>query len=132
MNVTGLDGKQYKLNLTKYVRAKPACSKPHLEARTLLKDIFPVSKILEEVRLPGSGKTDLVADFMLPHEKMVIEVHGEQHFTHTQFFHPTVHDFANAKRRDSNKEQWCEINGFEYIVLDHKESKDDWRKRITS
>lgn len=137
MKVKGINGKEYVWNLTKYdifyddTRKR---SKYHLRARSLLKEIFHSYRILEEVKLPGSTalhrKSVLYLDFYIPSIKMAFEVHGEQHYEYSPFFHKSKADFLKAKARDEDKIEWCRINDIQIIVLNFKENDDEWRKHI--
>ena len=99
MKVFGLDGREHNWNLTKskYRFGKKNCSKNHKKARSFLKNLFPHDIILEEVTLPGSVTTSrkkpLYADFFLPSQKLLVEVHGEQHYTYNNFFYKTKQEF---------------------------------------
>lgn len=137
MNVTGINGKQYVWNLSKYDVKKNntrARSKFHLRARDLLNEIFHSYRILEEVKLPGSTalhrKGVLYLDFYIPQIKRAFEVHGQQHYEYTPFFHKTKADFIVAKAKDEDKIEWCKLNGIQITVLKYSDSKEDWRKQI--
>ena len=57
MKVTGLNNKEYNLDLKKYIVRENNTkkkSKYHLLARNLIKEVFNSYTILEEVKLPGS------------------------------------------------------------------------------
>lgn len=131
MKVTGLDGKTYSWtfsgNMPDYDDEKNRSSL-HLLARNILKSIYPMDRILEEVSLPGSN--GLTADFWLPLRKTIVEVHGEQHYKYIPFFHNTVLNFYHSKRNDKNKAEWCSINNIFLIELPFNESEQQWRKRI--
>lgn len=131
MKVTGLDGKTYSWtfsgNMPDYDDEKTRSSL-HLLARNILKSIYPMDRILEEVSLPGSN--GLIADFWLPLRKTIVEVHGEQHYKYIPFFHNTVLNFYHSKRNDKNKAEWCSINNIFLIELPFNESEQQWRKRI--
>lgn len=131
MKVIGLDGKTYSWtfsgNMPDYDDEKNRSSL-HLLARNILKSIYPMDRILEEVSLPGSN--GLTADFWLPLRKTIIEVHGEQHYKYIPFFHNTVLNFYHSKRNDKNKAEWCSINNIFLIELPFNESEQQWRKRI--
>lgn len=131
MKIKGLDGRMYNLQLKDIKR--DSCSSGHLFARELLKELFPSCIIYEEVTLPGSkGKIEthpLYADFLIPSIRIMVEVHGEQHYTQSSFFHKDKLDFFRAKKRDENKKEWCKINNFSYIELKHDE-REYWKQRI--
>lgn len=137
MKVKGINGKEYIWNLSKYdvfYDDKRKRSKYHIRARNLLKEIYNSYRILEEVKLPGSTalnrKSVLYLDFYIPSLMMAFEVHGEQHYEYSPFFHKTRADFLKAKARDEDKIEWCRINNIQIVVLNFKESDDEWRKHI--
>ena len=75
MKVTGLNGREYNLDLKKYIdndRSKRSFF--HIKARELIKEIFKGYTILEEVKLPGtvkpSKKSVLYLDFLIPNAKI--------------------------------------------------------------
>ncbi len=129
MEVKGLDGKVYKMKLLGKVR--PGETRPrsgfHLEARKLLNTLFPAYIVLEEVRLPG---TDLTVDFFLPLLRFVVEVHGQQHYEYSRYFHGNLLGFIRAKKRDLRKKDWCDINNIKLVELPHYERVERWRERI--
>ena len=130
MKITGLDGKTYTWNLTNHVPYKDdnrPRSQHHIRARSLLTEEFPYDRILEEVSLPGCG---LCADFYIPKRKLMIEVHGAQHYECNSFFYKSKADFYKAQTRDKKKASWANLNNITYVALPHTESNDEWRKRI--
>jgi hypothetical protein len=137
MKVKGINGKEYVWNLSGYdvfQNDQRKRSKYHIRARNLLKEIFNSYRILEEVKLPGSTslhrKSVLYLDFYIPNLKLGIEIHGEQHYDYSPFFHKSKADFLKSKARDEDKIEWCELNGIDLIVLKYSESDDEWRTRI--
>ena len=134
MKFLGFDGREHSLQVTDYIiyqddiRVK---SSLHLRAREILIRLFPCDKVLEEVRLPGSGKeSSLVADFFIPSKCLVVEVQGEQHNKYTSFFHEDKFGFIRAKMRDSNKKEWCRMNNIDLVELPYNESDEEWRTKI--
>jgi hypothetical protein len=126
MRVIGLDDREYiwSLKLRSETENK---SQFHLRCRYLLKDLYPVHVILEEVYIPGSR---LYLDFYASQLRLAIEVHGEQHFNYTPHFHGSERDFMLARHRDQDKIRWCEINNISIVVLPHWEEDNVWRERI--
>lgn len=129
MKYLGLDGKKYSINLSEYQNNSNITHKSqyHLKARELLREQFPANPVYEEVPLPGSK---LYADFFLPTQNMLVEVHGEQHYSDNSFFYKTYADFIHAKKRDRLKQEWCQINNIQYVELCYKDNIDEWRKRL--
>jgi hypothetical protein len=131
MKVFGLDRKTYTLQLKNKIRGK--CSDLHLRARKLLKQIFPVEMIFEEVTLPGSKTQSndlLYVDFLLPSKSLAFEVQGQQHSEYVPFFHENKQGFGKAKVRDSYKREWCELNNILLIELGYNEPDEQWRLKI--
>jgi very-short-patch-repair endonuclease len=99
-----------------------------------LKELFPYDTIYEEVTLPGSNKpsrpSKLFADFFVPAYKLIVEVHGRQHFEYVSFFHKTKAEFLKSKSRDRDKKRWCEINSLNFVSLKFSENLDEWKQRI--
>tara|TARA_B100001778_G_scaffold310777_1_gene293226 strand:+ start:804 stop:1229 length:426 start_codon:yes stop_codon:yes gene_type:complete len=137
MKAIGINGREYVWNLNGYnVPANDARkrSKYHMRARNLLREIFHSYRILEEVKLPGSTashrKGVLFLDFLIPQIKLGIEVHGQQHYEYTPFFHKNKADFAIAKAKDEDKIEWCELNKVDLIVLKYSDTDEQWREQI--
>ncbi len=128
MDIIGLDGKEYMWNVSKYFNnERSTASSGHKKARTILNELFPFDKALEELMLPGTGK--LCADFFIPTRRLMIEVHGRQHFEFVQFFHKNRVGFMMSQVRDRNKAEWCKLNDITLIVLKDTE-EDEWRNQI--
>ena len=133
MKIRNLDGDIHNWNLSGHVvRANDSRprSKLHLLARDILVDIFPTVQILEEVAVPITRREKLFFDFYINTIKMVVEVHGEQHYKFNPLFHTCAQDFANQKQRDFKKREWCEYNNITYVELPYKEREEEWRERI--
>lgn len=128
MKVVGLDGKSYSWPFHRSSSDSSDKSSLHIKARTLLRNIFPVDRILEEVSLPGSN--GLTADFWLPLRRMVVEVNGEQHYKFIPFFHNNILNFYHSKKNDKNKAEWCLINNINFVEFPFNESEQQWRSRI--
>jgi hypothetical protein len=107
-----------------------ARSKYHLQARALIKEIFPTCQVIEEVAAPIRKGETLYLDFYLPLHDLCIEVHGEQHYKFVPHYHGNVMGFAKSKKRDREKVEWCENNGIQVIELPYSENVDEWRTRI--
>ena len=131
MNTIGLDDRNYNWNPKSRQSKK---SKYHLLARRILIELFPFDNIYEEVTLPGTYVTgrNLIADFLIPNKNMLVEVHGEQHYSFNKFFHNSSPEYLRAKARDQNKKQWCTLNGITLIELPYNETEHEWRARISN
>lgn len=139
MRVTGLNGRRYNLNLSKYSVYKNDSrkrSKHHIRARKLIAEVYHSYRILEEVKMPGSTaahrRSVLYLDFFIPNIKVAFEVHGRQHYEHVLFFHKTKAEFLRAKARDEDKIDWCELNNIKLITLKYSGTDDEWKTAIKS
>jgi hypothetical protein len=132
MRVQGLDGRIYawKQGKIPFADDPRKRSEYHRRARALLHELFPLEHVYEEVYLPGCDK--LYADFVIPTRKMIVEVHGEQHYHFVSYFHETLLDFIESKKRDQKKRQWAELNRLTLIELPYNEDNDEWRERINT
>lgn len=132
MKVKGLDGRTYTWSF--YGRSHtggedaPLRSGLHGRVRNVLRKIYPVDRIMEEVGLPGSD--GLRVDFFLPLRKLVVEAHGEQHYRFVAHFHGTPMGFLQSKQRDRKKLEWCELNGLQVIELAYNETEEEWEARL--
>lgn len=132
MRVVDLDGNTHAWKIagrTVDIDSRPR-SELHLRTRSLLKQLYPTIPILEEIPIPiNMGKT-LHLDFYVPLTQLAIEVHGEQHYKFIPFFHGNRLKFIAAKRNDSFKAEWCQINDIRLVVLPYNETDEKWMERI--
>lgn len=135
MKVKDLDFKEYKLTLGGYTvqanETRPR-STYHLTARKILKSLFPTAQILEEVPINLRWNQKVHIDFLINQFKIVVEVHGQQHYKFTPMFHASAQDFIKQKKRDNDLKEWCVINNFTYIELKYDESPEEWIKKINT
>lgn len=127
MNAVGLDGYEYKISLASLTTKSSLNNKSnfHLLARELLKQNYPTLQILEEIPIQIRKSETLYMDFFIPLSKKCIEVHGEQHYEFTPFYHRTKLDFFKQQKRDREKREWCHINNISYIELPYNK-QEDW------
>jgi hypothetical protein len=132
MNVRDLDGNTSNWHLTGNIaKGSENKSSYHIQARALIKRLYPTMQILEEVPINPRKSETLYLDFYLPLIKKCIEVHGEQHYKFSPHFHNTKLAFLKGQKRDKDKKEWCEINGICHIELPYDKS-DEWENRITN
>jgi hypothetical protein len=131
MQVKDLDGNSYNWQLIGNIAHGAAQNKSslHLQARDLIHECFPTLQVLEEVAVNIRRTETLYLDFYLPLIKKCVEVHGEQHYKFNKFFHNSALGFIRHKKRDQEKQEWCALNGIEYIELPFDQT-DNWKSRI--
>lgn len=128
MRFTGLDGKEHNISLTKYLVEGSNKSGPHMLARKLIKQLYGVTPVCEELQIPG---TLLRLDFYICHHKIAVEVQGDQHEEFNEHFHRTRSGFKKALARDSSKDKWCQINNIQLVKLYDGESEEKWLEQLT-
>lgn len=135
MNIIGLDGKEYEWK-AKGSDALENKSGLHNKVRHFLRELFPYDIIIEEVELIGSRdwkkKRPLTADFYIPNRNLIVEAHGEQHYSYSSFFYKSKLDFLKSQKRDADKIRWCNQNNINIIVLKHSDKEEVWRQQIES
>jgi len=133
MKVKDLDFNEYKLNLKgRVVKAdeRRPRSTYHISARDMLKRLFPTSQILEEVPITIRRGEYAFLDFFITQFRLVIEVHGQQHYKFTPMFHASAQDFIKQKKRDVDIKEWCAINNLTFIELRYDERPEEWINKI--
>ena len=133
MNIVDLDGNFHKWSLKGYIAKGTLSNKSslHLAARELIRVKFPTFQILEEVPIPVRKSEILYLDFYLPLSKICIEVHGEQHYEFSAFFHGNRLNFFKHKKRDRDKKEWCNLNGIKVIELPYNK-KSEWNEILAN
>lgn len=63
-------------------------------------------------------------DWVILDLKCVIEVHGQQHYARSDFFHKTEGEFEAQLKRDQEKKDAAEHAGWTYIVVPYNEELD--------
>ena len=134
MQVIDLDGNTSYWQLIGNIAHGKAVNKSslHLYARELIHRCFPTLQVLEEVPIYVRKNEVLYLDFYLPLKKLCVEVHGQQHYEFVGFYHTNTLGFIKAKKRDTEKTEWCSINGIKQIILPYDETIEEWTKRLTN
>lgn len=134
MKIHNLDGRVINWSLTGHVvtnaNDRAIRSDLHLSARQLLRETFPTLDILEEVPIQLRKNTIVYLDFYLPLRKLCVEIQGQQHFKYIPFYHGSPAGFLKAKKRDSDKKLWCDINGINIIYFRWDEKIEDWKAKL--
>lgn len=132
MEVIDLDGHQLSWNITGHInKAFAKKSSFHNKARDLIRLIYPTMQILEEVPVYLRKSEIVYLDFYLPLNRKCLEVHGQQHYEFTPFYHSNKISFLRAQKRDRDKKQWCELNGISYIELPYNKI-DEWENILAN
>lgn len=130
MKVVDFNGREYNFPPSGYVPDLDDTRKRselHLEARAILKRLYPTQRVLEEIPLPGIR---LFADFYVSHRNVIIEVHGRQHYEYVAHFHGSRAGRIQSIQRDNKKIEWCDLNNIPLIVLPYND-RENWEQTIT-
>ena len=130
MQLNTLDGFQYKWKKGKG-EGKGKQSSLHKLARKILHEEFPLVPYMEEVPIMVTRGKWLYFDFYIPLFKTAIEVHGEQHYSYSSFFHKNIDSFIQYRKNDVLKVEFCAKNSIDILELKYDES-DNWRSTIRS
>jgi hypothetical protein len=126
-----MDGRSHIINFENDTKECSNQSTLHLKAREIIKKCLPFCTVYEEVMLNGctKNKSTLVADFFIPQLLILIEVHGQQHYKFTPYFHKTEAEFKLYVENDVVKKEWCTLNNISYIELPYNRIKE-WKEII--
>ena len=130
MKLNTLDGIEYKWALGKEKEQRKV-SALHQEVRDILGEEFPILSYMEEVPIMVKRGKFLYFDFYIPLFKSAIEVHGQQHFSFSAFFHKTIDGFIEHRKNDQLKLKFCELNDINILELAY-DNRNNWRAEITS
>lgn len=110
---------------------KTNASELHRTVFELVTQCFPNEAIRQEESIRVDGKT-LFIDIYLPKLKIAIECDGIQHFKYNAFFHTDAMSFANQKKNDASKKEYCRVNGITLVRVAYNEKmdKDSLKERI--
>ena|SRR5690606_7025464 len=131
MKFISTNGREYKINIrpSKWKRRSKEECKSHIQWNVgqILDELYPSDIILEEFCMPGDN---LYIDFFIPRIKLAVEVHGQQHFQYSSFFHSTKQKFNESVARDNRKREWCKINGVDLKVIRFDDSDEEIRNKL--
>lgn len=130
MKIKGLDGALYALDTGGGSKDQNIKSAPQRRAEELLRSIYPRTTFLTEVTARLDRRTTVRLDIFITVFRLAIEIDGRQHTEYTPFFHKTEMEFFRAQQRDSQKEEWCKINGITLVRLKSDERDGEWERRI--
>jgi hypothetical protein len=108
------------------------CSGYHKAARDLIIDTFPNALFYEEIVIRHRPNSKIIFDFFIPIFSMFIEVQGQQHFEYISHFHKSKAHYLHAKKLDSEKQEWCDLNEYKLVHFNFNESIKEWKKRLLS
>jgi len=121
MKFVSTTGKTYSINLRPSKNKKDDGKHKSFLQEAVSKAIglvFVNEIVLEEFYIPIDN---LYIDFFLPRLMIAIEVHGQQHYGYSSFFHKDAADFKMSQARDNKKKLWCDLNNIQYNIIRYDE-----------
>lgn len=97
-------------------------SAPQKRVKDFLKPYWERDVVLEEAAIIGKR---MRFDLVNLNKQIVVEVSPKQHTKYSEFFHGSVAGFKAALKRDLQKEEWCQINGFAFCELLEEDLAED-------
>lgn len=97
-------------------------SKPQKKVKDFLQKVWMYDRVLEEALIPGCKKR---IDLVNLTKMIVVEISPDSvHKNLNKFFHGNNSGLYKKMKADSDKEEWCKSNGFEYVSLDDSDLKN--------
>ena len=93
-------------------------SKFQRRVKQFLKPYWFSSIVFEEFPVYG---TRLKVDIINLTKKIAVEAQGRQHEEFVKHFHGTKANLLNSMRRDGEKREWLEYNGFQLVEIYEKD-----------
>jgi len=93
---------------------KPCKSKVQFNVKKFFEHCWNTHVVVEEFPVFG---TRMKCDLINFTKKIAVETHGLQHDKFVKHFHKTKTGFKNSVKRDLQKYQWLEMNGFKIIEI---------------
>jgi hypothetical protein len=124
MRLYNVYGKLVNKNVSKYLIdwKKKSRSNIQFKVKQFLKVLWGKQVVFEEFPVYG---TRLKVDFLNATKKIAIEVNGSQHIKFHKFFHNNSRlKYLESIKRDIQKAQWLEENGYNLIEINEDEMND--------
>jgi len=103
-------------------------SKLQMRAKHLFKPLWIAHVVYEEFPVYG---TRMKVDFLNATIKVAVEVNGPQHSSFNKFFHGNSRaKYLASIKRDWEKAEWLEKNGYKLIELEESDLEDLSKKYI--
>jgi hypothetical protein len=123
MRIKNIFGKEVSKSFSKYkIDWDRKVSKPQKRVKDIIRPYWAAQDVYEELYIPNSKlRIDLI-NFSVG---KCIEVSPKQHQEYNEFLHGSRLKYLEAQKRDLQKIDWCEMNGFDYVEIDESDLKQD-------
>lgn len=118
MRLYNIHGQLQNKKVTKYLInwSKPSRSNLQFRVKNFFKIYWENQIVYEEFPVFGSK---MKIDILNATKKIAVEVQGPQHFAFNKFFHKDSRsNYLGSIKRDLQKAQWLEKNGFSLLELE--------------
>ncbi len=116
MKFKNIFGREVNKNINKYIVNwnGPCKSKAQSNVKQFFRKYWETHIVVEEFPVFG---TRMKCDLINLTKKIAVETHGLQHDKFIKHFHKTRNGFKNSIKRDIQKYNWLEKNGFKIIEI---------------
>lgn len=116
MKFKNIFGREVSKNINKYLIKwdAPCKSKVQFRVKDFFKPHWNSHIVVEEFPVLGSRMRCDLINFT---KKIAVETHGMQHDRFVKHFHRTRTGFKNSVKRDIQKFEWLEMNGFKVVEI---------------
>ena len=121
MRLYNVYGKLQSKQVTRFIIDwdKPCRSKVQFKTKQFLKKFWENQVVYEEFPVYG---TKMKVDILNATKKIAVEVQGNQHVSFNKFFHNNSRlKYLESIKRDAQKAQWLEKNGYTLVEIHEKE-----------
>ena len=121
MGLYNIRGKLQSRLVSKYLIkwGKKSRSKIQFKVKQFLKSYWENHIVYEEFPVYGSR---MKVDILNATKKIAVEVNGRQHSSFNAFFHKNSRqNYLNSIKRDCQKAEWLDKNGFTLIEIEEEE-----------
>ena len=121
MRLYNVYGKLQSKQVTRFIIDwdKPCRSKVQFKTKQFLKKFWENQVVYEEFPVYG---TKMKVDILNATKKIAVEVQGNQHTSFNKFFHNNSRlKYLESIKRDAQKAQWLEKNGYTLVEIHEKE-----------
>lgn len=130
MRFKNIFGRDINKSINKYLIkwSDPCRSKVQFKVKKFFETYWQTHVVVEEFPVFG---TRMKCDLINLTKKIAVETHGMQHDKFVKHFHRTRTGFKKSVKRDLQKYEWLENNGFTVIEIFENEIKDlneEWLK----
>ena len=123
MKIKNIFGKEINKSFSKYsIDWERKVSKPQKRVKGIIRPYWEAQNVYEELYIPNSR---LRVDLINFSTNTVVEISPKQHQEYNEFLHGSRLKYLEAQKRDLQKIEWCEVNGFSYVEIDEGDLKKD-------